>query len=302
VNDGYAPSYPRPRTSSNKVVAHRCGSAPNLSRQYRSNGPNRSGPAGFRFPGSRCPARYARTVFLSRPRCRAIADTDHPLSRSACASTDSPCVSIDDELPPSYRTVTPGSIGGSRPGPKDPGGVSPKVGKFSEQVRGISSERQQRYGPDATALRYRPVENLASRAMPRAEVKDGSQPLSIRMLDHARVGTRLHYQARKPGHRDHLPLRPGRQALMGAPWRPHRSKPHVGDRSIPDGWKQAGLAHCEQNGHPPPSADDVGVNIVLAALQKRNSFEEPTVIDSTKCLRKTAPGLGLYPLGKPADG
>jgi hypothetical protein len=54
-------------------------------------------------------------------------------SRSACASTDSPCVSIDDELPLSYRTVTTGSIGGSRPGPKDHGGVSPKVGKFSEQ-------------------------------------------------------------------------------------------------------------------------------------------------------------------------
>jgi hypothetical protein len=51
-------------------------------------------------------------------------------------------VSIDDELPLSYRTVTTGSIGGSRPGPKDHGGVSPKVGKFSEQDWGISSERQ----------------------------------------------------------------------------------------------------------------------------------------------------------------
>ena len=39
--------------------------------------------------------------------------------------------------------MTPGSIGGSRPGPKDPGSVSPRVGKFSEQVWGISSERQQ---------------------------------------------------------------------------------------------------------------------------------------------------------------
>jgi hypothetical protein len=38
--------------------------------------------------------------------------------------------------------VTPGSIGGSHPGPKDPGGVSPKVGKFSEQVWGNSGERQ----------------------------------------------------------------------------------------------------------------------------------------------------------------
>ena len=38
--------------------------------------------------------------------------------------------------------MTTGSIGGSRPGPKDHGGVSPKVGKFSEQVWGISSERQ----------------------------------------------------------------------------------------------------------------------------------------------------------------
>jgi len=52
-------------------------------------------------------------------------------------------VSIDDELPLSYRTVTTGSIGGSRPGPKDHGGVSPKVGKFSEQIWGISGERQQ---------------------------------------------------------------------------------------------------------------------------------------------------------------
>ena len=38
--------------------------------------------------------------------------------------------------------MTTGSIGGSRPGPKDHGGVSPKVGKFSEQDWGISSERQ----------------------------------------------------------------------------------------------------------------------------------------------------------------
>jgi hypothetical protein len=34
----------------------------------------------------------------------------------------------------SYRPVTPGSIMESRPGPQDPGGVSPKVGKFSEQI------------------------------------------------------------------------------------------------------------------------------------------------------------------------
>ena len=39
--------------------------------------------------------------------------------------------------------MTTGSIGGSRPGPKDHGGVSPKVGKFSEQDWGISGERQQ---------------------------------------------------------------------------------------------------------------------------------------------------------------
>ena len=133
MNDGYDPSYPRSATSSNSVVAHRCGSSPNRILQYGPNRSNRSGPAGFRCPGTRFPFRYARTVLRSLPRCRAIADTDHPLSRSACASTDSPCVSIDDELPLSYRTVTTGSIGGSRPGPKDPGGVSPKVGKFSEQ-------------------------------------------------------------------------------------------------------------------------------------------------------------------------
>src|ERR1039457_7170178 len=144
VNDGYDPSYPRPATSSNSVVAPRWGSAPNRIRQSPSNRSNRSGAAGLRRPGSRFPDRYARTVLRSLPRCRAIADTDHPLSRSACASTDSPCVSIDDELPLSYRTVTTGSIGGSRPGPKDPGGVSPKVGKFSEQDWGISGERQQR--------------------------------------------------------------------------------------------------------------------------------------------------------------
>jgi len=53
-------------------------------------------------------------------------------------------VSIDDELPPSYRTVTPGSIAGSHPDPKDRGGVSPKVGKSSEQIRDFSSERQHR--------------------------------------------------------------------------------------------------------------------------------------------------------------
>src|SRR6266571_3365359 len=147
VNDGYDPSYPRSLTSSNSAVAQRCGSSPNRIRQYDSNGANRSGPAGFRRPGSLSPFRYARIVLRSLSRCRAIADTDHPLRRSACASTDSPCVSIDDELPLSYRTVTPGSIRGSRPAPKNHGGVSPKLGKFSEQVWGISGERQQDSDP-----------------------------------------------------------------------------------------------------------------------------------------------------------
>jgi transposase len=46
--------------------------------------------------------------------------------------------------------VTPGSIGGSRPGPEDLGGVSPKMGNFSEQAWGISGERQHREQQDYT--------------------------------------------------------------------------------------------------------------------------------------------------------
>ncbi len=52
---------------------------------------------------------------------------------------------------PELRSVTPGSIGGSRPAPKDHGGVSTKMGNFSEQVWGISGERQHRRPPARTA-------------------------------------------------------------------------------------------------------------------------------------------------------
>ena len=45
--------------------------------------------------------RYARTVSRFLPRYRAIAEIVQPRSRKACASTDSPCASIDDKLPPS---------------------------------------------------------------------------------------------------------------------------------------------------------------------------------------------------------
>ena len=41
--------------------------------------------------------------------------------------------------------MTPGSIGGSRPGPEDLGGVSPKMGNFSEQAWGDSGKRQHRH-------------------------------------------------------------------------------------------------------------------------------------------------------------
>jgi hypothetical protein len=50
--------------------------------------------------------------------------------------------------------VTPGSIGGSRPGPEDLGGVSPKMGNFSEQAWGISGERQH-YGADPAGATVR---------------------------------------------------------------------------------------------------------------------------------------------------
>ncbi len=43
--------------AANSAVANRCGSSANRIRQYSANRSNRSGPAGFRLPGSRCPAR-----------------------------------------------------------------------------------------------------------------------------------------------------------------------------------------------------------------------------------------------------
>ena len=58
-----------------------------------------------RTPGVRSPARYARMVFLSRPRCRAIAEIVQPRLRSACASMSSSRVSMQTGLPRSLVVV-----------------------------------------------------------------------------------------------------------------------------------------------------------------------------------------------------
>jgi hypothetical protein len=57
VNVGYDRSYPSPVTSSNRAVAHRCGSSARRAAQYAANGPNGSATAQVRTPASRSPRR-----------------------------------------------------------------------------------------------------------------------------------------------------------------------------------------------------------------------------------------------------
>src|SRR6266702_6209020 len=74
-----------------------------LAVTYAANGASGSGAAGRRTPGSRSPARYARTVLRSRSRCRAIAEIDHPRLDNALASTSSPTESMSWRAPPADR-------------------------------------------------------------------------------------------------------------------------------------------------------------------------------------------------------
>ena len=78
VNNGYDPVKPSAATSSNNVVAHRCGSAAGRNRQYSTYSANRSGVERTRTPGVCSPDRYRRTVNRVTPKWRAIALTVQP--------------------------------------------------------------------------------------------------------------------------------------------------------------------------------------------------------------------------------
>jgi hypothetical protein len=69
------------------------------------------------------------------------------------------------------------------------------------------------------------------------------------------------------------------------------SRMRAADPSATDARKPASPSGS-RTGHPHPSADDVGVNTALTAIQKRNSFQEPTVIDGAKCLARPRPARG----------
>src|SRR6266700_3867036 len=119
-------------------------SSVNRAARYARYGSRASGLEEWRTPGSRSPFRSARIVLRSRPRCRAMAEIDHPRLLNACASTSSPLEIMGrDSFPLLAWTPTtwgePPSVG--RISAATPEGSG--VGSFSDRVWRVSRDPQQ---------------------------------------------------------------------------------------------------------------------------------------------------------------
>src|SRR6266571_3159723 len=99
-------------------------SSVNRAARYARYGSRASGLEEWRTPGSRSPFRSARIVLRSRPRCRAMAEIDHPRLLNACASTSSP-----------LEIMGGGAPSGCWLGHQQPGGSPPPLGGFPQLSR-----------------------------------------------------------------------------------------------------------------------------------------------------------------------
>ena len=97
------------------------------------------------FPGNPFPVRWSRIVRLSRPRCRAMAEIDHPCLRSAFASTSSSPVNMESASSWACGLDTT-SLRRGPPSVVDPQVTrDSQVGNFDEQVWGEFNERGHLY-------------------------------------------------------------------------------------------------------------------------------------------------------------